>query len=595
MPKARSDFHTLATIHRLEPVDENEEAWEWRALGNGVWAELHLLEPASADQHYRIVGWVNSSQEVLINCNILPMTSLTSNSSEFYHFVDAAGTSYGISFCSAEAAVGAKAAFDAILEKLAVDPASPAPEALSEIEAWLSGLSLSDSAPAFKSKGYDRIHKIVNITADELAEMSVEAEASKKITDTLSTLSVAEWLSSISLPELEAAFSAAGLTTLQDVSTITKEKLTEIGVAESSHSTVLDAAVRLPKPQHPEPVSRKGSLMPGAATMPAPPPKLARAPTITEISGADDMAEVGEQPLADMEHVNKVVLRASQDVNGHESVNTAFSEAIKDMTSTLEVPSPTLNAIKLNKIEVSERTKSILGDQAITAPDNFQHKLHVRYDHSTARFEGLPPEWEKLCNRTFGLPLPVVPKKMVEGYGCPIPTVLVMMRDYLFANGGLESEGIFRLAPDQDECATVKEQIQRGVFEKCADINVVANLIKVWMREMPRSLLNCLERDFIVSLCDQPEETLVDLLQGAMPELEFALYLFLLDLMSEVVKHEDKNKMGPRNMAIVMSPNLYGMAADVDPMEALMFSQKVAEFTHVTLKSRLKTFHGVDK
>ena len=39
--------------------------------------------------------------------------------------------------------------------------------------------------------------------------------------------------------------------------------------------------------------------------------------------------------------------------------------------------------------------------------------------------------------------------------------------------------GIFRLAPDRDDCDFVKDQINSGTFEHVEDVNVIANLIKV--------------------------------------------------------------------------------------------------------------------
>ena len=82
------------------------------------------------------------------------------------------------------------------------------------------------------------------------------------------------------------------------------------------------------------------------------------------------------------------------------------------------------------------------------------------------------------------------------------------MKTYLYANGGLAQvpgarprcssvesgvwlqEGIFRLAPDQDACARTKEQLNTNTFESCSDINIIANLMKVWFREIPEHLLD---------------------------------------------------------------------------------------------------------
>ena len=43
--------------------------------------------------------------------------------------------------------------------------------------------------------------------------------------------------------------------------------------------------------------------------------------------------------------------------------------------------------------------------------------------------------------------------------------------------------------------------------------------------------------------------------------------------------------------AIVMSPNLFTVKSD-NPMVALTMSQKVAEYTHALLRSRLLTNHN---
>ena len=62
---------------------------------------------------------------------------------------------------------------------------------------------------------------------------------------------------------------------------------------------------------------------------------------------------------------------------------------------------------------------------------------------------------------------------------------------------------------------------------------------------------------------------------------------WLLDLMCAVVLNEDVNKMTAKNMAIVMSPNLYSVTTE-NAMVALTMSQKVAQFCTVLLQSRLQ-------
>ena len=87
-------------------------------------------------------------------------------------------------------------------------------------------------------------------------------------------------------------------------------------------------------------------------------------------------------------------------------------------------------------------------------------------------------------NQQFGLPLSQVPRCHVEGYAERIPALLVMMRRELEKGHGRDQVGIFRLAPDADDCKTAKEEMNRGDFHGVQDVNIVANLIKVFFRDM---------------------------------------------------------------------------------------------------------------
>ena len=65
-----------------------------------------------------------------------------------------------------------------------------------------------------------------------------------------------------------------------------------------------------------------------------------------------------------------------------------------------------------------------------------------------------------------------------------------MLKNYMLKNGGIDIVGIFRLAPDKDDCNWAKQQINEGEFAAVDDVNIVANLIKVFFRELPVSLLD---------------------------------------------------------------------------------------------------------
>ena len=65
--------------------------------------------------------------------------------------------------------------------------------------------------------------------------------------------------------------------------------------------------------------------------------------------------------------------------------------------------------------------------------------------------------------------------------GCQIPSVLLLLENALIEMGGLEEEGIFRIAPADRELKFGKMQLNAGSFDfdACDDAHCISNLIKV--------------------------------------------------------------------------------------------------------------------
>jgi hypothetical protein len=230
-------------------------------------------------------------------------------------------------------------------------------------------------------------------------------------------------------------------------------------------------------------------------------------------------------------------------------------------------------------------------DENPSGTQSWQHTMHVSFNNHWSRFEGLPPDWEYM-NKQFGIPFKDVPKVQLEGYESRIPAVLEMMKRELLENGGRDCEGIFRLAPDKDDCAFVKKQINSGEFQGGCDVNVLANLIKVWFRDMPDSLFNSISESTIYQVAEMPVDSLGPI-EERFPEPTRSMIEWLMDLMAEIVMNEAVNRMSAKNMAIVMSPNLFSISSD-NPMVALTMSQKVADFTTKLLAWRLRTKYHYD-
>jgi hypothetical protein len=248
--------------------------------------------------------------------------------------------------------------------------------------------------------------------------------------------------------------------------------------------------------------------------------------------------------------------------------------------------------VKDGKGKVS--TEEVVRSMAISAPTDVKQTLHVKFDKKNIRLSGLPSDWDLGRGEQFGVSLQSCPRLEVEGYAARIPGVLVLLRSSLLKMDGLALEGIFRLAPDKEECKRVKAKInsQQG-FEAmtgCRDANVPATLIKQWFRELqPRMVLNCLDREQLM-LYEQLAAQDLDKVGPkvlALPEPEQSALLWLLDLLAEVAQLRDVNKMSPKNLAICLAPNLYD-AAQAPPMEALALSQKVASLIENVLLWRIR-------
>lgn len=279
--------------------------------------------------------------------------------------------------------------------------------------------------------------------------------------------------------------------------------------------------------------------------------------------------------LADFQSLEQAMAQQSTENQDHEHTNDCECHFLKNTFRTIRLAG-----------NLSDSSRESSNDE-ISLPYQTKQEMHITYNEKYARYEGFPAAWSGI-NQQFGVPLEVVPKRRVSPYSARIPAVLEMMKQYLIENGGLEIEGIFRLAPDKDECQEVKQQINSGSFLDCEDLNILANLIKVWFRELPTGLFNSFtEKQILRVNATACMEDIIDVVESA-EEPHRSLTYWLLDLMIQVVENEKVNKMSAKNMAIVLSPNLYSIES-ANPMAALTMSQTVATFTQQLLTARLKT------
>merc|ERR1711920_167929 len=128
---------------------------------------------------------------------------------------------------------------------------------------------------------------------------------------------------------------------------------------------------------------------------------------------------------------------------------------------------------------------------------------------------------------------------MGQGYDAKIPKVLMRLRQHLEEHDAYQQVGIFRLAPNASDNKAVKSLIDKGKLddeeEQKVDVNVYANLIKVWFRDLPTPLLNCINPDLIEHVASYQEAGKV---VQRMPEPSKSIFLWLCDMCVDVAQYE---------------------------------------------------------
>ncbi|KAI5066065.1 hypothetical protein GOP47_0018689 [Adiantum capillus-veneris] len=234
------------------------------------------------------------------------------------------------------------------------------------------------------------------------------------------------------------------------------------------------------------------------------------------------------------------------------------------------------------------RCKEQLLKMDIGAPVNVRHITHVTFDRLQG-FLGLPIEFELEVPRrvpsasasAFGVSAESM-QCSFDAYGNSVPTILLLLQERLYEQGGLKTEGIFRINPDNSKEEQLREQINKGVVPHDIDTHCLAGLIKAWFRELPKGVLDSLSPERVLQC--HTEDQCVELVK-ALPPAQSALFDWVVNLMADVVHEEASNKMNARNVAVVFAPNMTQM---LDPLMALKHAVQVMNLLKTLILKTLR-------
>ncbi|XP_036846755.2 rho GTPase-activating protein 23 isoform X2 [Manis javanica] len=137
---------------------------------------------------------------------------------------------------------------------------------------------------------------------------------------------------------------------------------------------------------------------------------------------------------------------------------------------------------------------------------------------------------------------------------------------------GLESTGIYRVPGNNAVVSSLQEQLNRGPGdinlqdERWQDLNVISSLLKSFFRKLPEPLFTDDKySDFIEAnrIEDSRErmKTLRKLIRD-LPGHYYETLKFLVGHLKTIADHSEKNKMEPRNLALVFGPTLVRTSED---------------------------------
>ncbi|XP_062893507.1 rho GTPase-activating protein 21-like isoform X1 [Mobula hypostoma] len=154
---------------------------------------------------------------------------------------------------------------------------------------------------------------------------------------------------------------------------------------------------------------------------------------------------------------------------------------------------------------------------------------------------------------------------------------------------GLEYTGIYRVPGNNAMVSSLQEQLNKGMTdlntsdEKWQDLNVISSLLKLFFRKLPQPLFTDDKyNDFIEAnrLEDSAKrlQTFKKLLWN-LPEYYFETLKFLTGHLKTVADHSEKNKMEPRNLALVFGPTLVRTSEDkmIDMVTHMQDRYKIIE------------------
>lgn len=174
---------------------------------------------------------------------------------------------------------------------------------------------------------------------------------------------------------------------------------------------------------------------------------------------------------------------------------------------------------------------------------------------------------EVTAKRVFGIPLAeAVQLSYKDVHHCRVPSIVYRCIELLKVRDAIFEEGIFRLNGSTATIRTLKERFNSEYdvdlvnSDTYYDVHAVGGLLKLYLREIPTLILSSYLAPEFRDAVEIPDITtkilkLKSLVQE-LPRENRDLLCVLCSLLTEVISHQDINKMNLRNVGIVFALTL---------------------------------------
>uniref|UniRef100_A0A8C6TKA4 Rho GTPase activating protein 23b n=1 Tax=Neogobius melanostomus TaxID=47308 RepID=A0A8C6TKA4_9GOBI len=163
---------------------------------------------------------------------------------------------------------------------------------------------------------------------------------------------------------------------------------------------------------------------------------------------------------------------------------------------------------------------------------------------------------------------------------------------------GLEYTGVYRVPGNNALVSSLQEHLNKGLDintgdERWQDLNVISSLLKSFFRKLPEPLFTDDKYSALIDAnriedADDRLKTMKKLIQD-LPDYYYHTLKFLLEHLKKVADYSEKNKMEPRNLALVFGPTLVRTSEDnmMDMVTHMPDRYKIIETLIVHVRNNL--------